>query len=76
MFVDGDIKTGMDAFKALALGATAACIGRPLMTAIKNVGAEAVTDYLKKVNEQLGKAMACTGCHTMDRMDPSVIHRI
>ena len=66
----------MDAFKALALGASAVGIGRPLMTAIKNGGAGGVTEYLLKANEQLGKAMACTGCYTMDRMDPSVIHRI
>ena len=76
IFVDGDIRTGMDAFKALALGASAVCIGRPLMTAIKNKGADGVAEYLETANAQLGKAMAYTGCYTLDRMDPSVIHRI
>ena len=66
----------MDAFKALALGASAVCIGRPLMTAIKNKGADGVAEYLETANAQLGKAMAYTGCYTLDRMDPSVIHRI
>ncbi len=74
LFVDGDIKTGMDAFKALALGASAVCIGRPLMTAIKNDGAEGVAAYLANANAQLAKAMAYTGCYTLDRMDPTVIH--
>ena len=74
IFVDGDIRTGMDAFKALALGASAVCIGRPLMTAIKNKGADGVSEYLETANAQLGKAMAYTGCYTLDRMDPSVIH--
>ena len=74
IFVDGDIRSGMDAFKALALGADAVCIGRPLMTAIKQNGAQGVADYLAKADAELRKAMAYTGCTTMDRMDPGVIH--
>ena len=74
IFIDGDIRSGMDAFKALALGADAVCIGRPLMTAIKNGGAEGMAAYLKEVNDGLRKAMSCTGCYTLSRMDPSVIH--
>lgn len=75
IFVDGDIRSGMDVFKSLALGATAACIGRPLMTAIKEGGAEGVAAYLANVKAGLGKAMACTGCYDLSRMDPAVIHR-
>ena len=74
LFVDCEISTGMDAFKALALGASGVCIGRPLMTAIKQKGAEGVAEYLKKANDQLGKAMAYTGCTSLEKMDPSVIH--
>ena len=74
LFVDGDIRSGMDAFKALALGADAVCIGRPLMTAIKNGGADAVASYLADVNAELGKAMAYTGCWRLSKMDPTVIH--
>lgn len=76
IFVDCEIRTGMDAFKALALGATGVCIGRPLMTAIKQNGAQGVKEYLEKVNAELGKAMAFTGCTTMSRMDASVVRRI
>ena len=76
IFVDGEIRTGMDAFKALALGATAVCIGRPLMTAIKQDGAEGVAEYLRKANGELAKAMAYTGCTDTGRMDPAVVHKI
>ena len=76
LFVDGEIRTGMDAFKALALGAKGVCIGRPLMAAIRQGGAEAVREYLEGANKELAKAMACTGCTTLSRMDPTVIHRI
>lgn len=74
LFVDCEIRTGMDAFKALALGAKGVCIGRPLMTAIKQGGAEAVRDYLLKANGELKKAMAFTGCADLEHMDASVIH--
>ncbi len=74
LFVDCMIQTGMDAFKALALGATGVCIGRPLMTAIKNDPDNGVRDYLLKANRELAKAMAYTGCTNLSKMDPSVIH--
>ena len=76
LFVDCEIKTGMDAFKALSLGAKGVCIGRPLMTAIKQGGADAVRDYLLRANDELKKAMAYTGCADLSQMDPTVIHRI
>lgn len=76
VFVDDEIRTGMDAFKALALGASGVCIGRPLMTAIKEDPENGVSAYLKKANDELKKAMAYTGCTDLSKMDPSVIHRI
>ncbi|MBQ7371303.1 MAG: alpha-hydroxy-acid oxidizing protein [Blautia sp.] len=75
IFVDDEISTGMDAFKALALGANAVGIGRPLMTAIKKNGADGVRNYLKKATEELAKAMAYTGCTDLGKMDSSVIHK-
>ena len=74
IFVDCEIQTGLDVFKALALGATAVCIGRPLMTAIKKDGENGMAEYLLDVRKQLSKAMAYTGCTSLDKMDPTVIH--
>ena len=76
LFVDCEIRTGMDAFKALALGATGVCIGRPLMTAIRDNRETGVRDYLFKANRELGKAMAYTGCTDLSKMDATVIRRI
>ncbi len=73
LFVDCEIRTGMDAFKALALGASGVCIGRPLMTAIKDDMENGVKDCLLRANRELKKAMAFTGCPSLDRMDPTVI---
>ena len=76
LFVDCEIQTGMDAFKALALGASGVCIGRPLMTAIRNGGADEVRDYLLTAASGLKKAMAFTGCPTLKSIDPSIIHTL
>ena len=76
LFVDCEIQTGMDAFKALALGASGVCIGRPLMTAIRNGGADGVRDYLLSAAAGLKKAMAFTGCPTLKSIDPSIIHSL
>ncbi|MBQ9593930.1 MAG: alpha-hydroxy-acid oxidizing protein [Lachnospiraceae bacterium] len=73
IIVDCEIATGMDAFKALALGADAVCIGRPLMKALAENKADGVRDYLVKATEELRYAMACTGCVDLTQMDPDVI---
>lgn len=76
IFVDGDIRTGMDAFKALCLGAKAVCIGRPLMTAIKQAGADGVARYLRQAGDELKKAMAYAGCADLSMPNPSMIHQV
>ena len=74
VFVDDEISTGMDAFKALALGASAVGVGRPLMSAIKKDVENGVCEYLKTMNDGLRKAMAYTGTSDLSKMDASVIH--
>ena len=76
LFVDCEIKTGMDAFKALALGAKGVCIGRPLMAAIRENVETGARDYLLRAKGELAKAMAFTGSPDVNRIDPSVIHRV
>ena len=51
VLVDGGFRRGTDIFKALALGATAVCIGRPYvwgLAAFGQAGVEAVLDILRK----------------------------
>ena len=76
VFVDDEIRTGMDAFKALSLGAAGVCIGRPLMSALKQDPENGVRDYLLKAARELSKAMACCGCADLKSMDSSVIHQL
>ena len=66
----------MDAYKAMALGAKGVCIGRPLMAAIRENGAEGVTNYLREATKQLKKAMIGTGCATLADISEEVIYQV
>lgn len=65
IFVDGGIRTGMDVFKALALGADAVLIGRPFVTMVYGGGAEGVQLYVDKLKAELSDTMAMCGAHSL-----------
>lgn len=73
IFVDCGIESGMDVFKALALGADAVCVGRDLMEALKN-GGKAVAERINQMNRELISIMARTGAGSLCEIDSSVIH--
>ena len=73
VFVDCGIMSGMDAFKALALGATAVSAGSSMLKPLAEKGAEGVKDKLLEMNAQLKGVMARTGCYDLAHMDSSVI---
>lgn len=75
IFVDCGFESGMDVFKALALGADAVCVGRALMGPLKD-GHQGVMDKVAQLNAELSVVMARTGAKTLADIDPSVIrHR-
>lgn len=74
VFVDCGIESGYDAYKALALGATAVSVGRHLMPLLKN-GPEAVAERMNQMTAELAGVMARTGVKSLAEMDPSVIHK-
>ncbi|WP_295858543.1 alpha-hydroxy-acid oxidizing protein [uncultured Oscillibacter sp.] len=65
IFVDGGIRSGMDVFKALALGADAVLIGRPFVTMVYGGGAEGVQVYVDKLKAELSDTMAMCGAHSL-----------
>ncbi len=73
IFVDCGITSGIDAFKALALGADAVSVGRPVMPVIEKSGSEGVTELIKEYTAQLAGAMGFTATIDIAHMDPSVI---
>jgi len=73
IFVDCGIESGMDVFKALALGAAAVSVGRHLMTPLKEKGAEGVTDEIISMTQKLAGVMARTASSDLKHIDPEVI---
>ena len=73
IFVDCGIASGADAYKALALGADAVCVGTHLIPYTRE-GADAVADRLREMTAQLRGYMANTGVKDLNSFDPSVIH--
>lgn len=65
VLADGGVRSGVDAFKLLALGADAVLIGRPYAIAAFGGGAEGVRLYSEKVTAELRDTMAMTGCRTL-----------
>ncbi len=65
VLVDGGIRTGLDVFKALALGADGVLIGRPFVTMVYAAGAEGVKVYVDKLRSELSDAMAMCGAHKL-----------
>lgn len=74
VFVDCGIISGMDAYKCLALGATAVSVGRHLMPILKD-GPEAVSNRMNEMTAELAGIMARTGVTELSEMDSTIIHR-
>lgn len=73
VFADCGMISGMDAFKALLLGADAVCAGRVMMEPLREKGAEGVRDTVLSLTKELKGVMARTGCYDLKHMDASVI---
>ena len=73
ILVDGGIRTGMDVFKALALGADGVLIARPFVTMVYGGGAEGVRVYVDKLKAELADTMAMCGAHSLSDINRSMI---
>jgi isopentenyl diphosphate isomerase/L-lactate dehydrogenase-like FMN-dependent dehydrogenase len=75
IFVDCGITRGMDAFKALALGATAVSVGKAIIEGLSKGGAEGVREVIGNITSELNWAMAHTGSGDIGHIDPKLIWR-
>lgn len=73
ILVDGGIRRGSDVLKALALGATAVMVGRPIVYGLAVNGALGVSHVLRLLRDEFEIAMALTGCKTLDDIGPHLI---
>lgn len=73
LVMDGGIRRGTDIVKALALGADAVMVGRPILYALAVGGLAGVAHALTVLQTELEVAMALTGRPTIADLDRSVI---
>lgn len=73
LLVDGGIRRGTDVLKALALGASAVLVGRPVVHGLACGGAAGVAQMLRLLRDEFEIAMALTGCRTLDDIGPDLL---
>ncbi|MBB6561730.1 4-hydroxymandelate oxidase [Acidovorax soli] len=73
VLVDGGIRRGTDVLKAMALGASAVLVGRPVVWGLANAGAAGVAHVLRLLRDELEIAMALTGCATLADASPALL---
>lgn len=73
ILVDGGIRSGLDVFKALALGATAVILARPFVTAVYGGQAEGVQALVDLLKAELEDTMRMTGASTLREIDHTLL---
>jgi 4-hydroxymandelate oxidase len=62
VLLDGGVRRGTDVLKALALGARAVLVGRPILWGLTLDGADGVRAVLQHLRAELDLSMALAGC--------------
>ena len=75
ILVDGGLRSGVDVFKALAMGADGVLLGRPFVTAVYGVAAEGVQCYIDKIGGELEDTMRMCGANTISDISRDMIFR-
>ncbi|XP_070328410.1 2-Hydroxyacid oxidase 1 isoform X3 [Odocoileus virginianus] len=72
VFLDGGVRKGTDVLKALALGAKAVFVGRPIIWGLASQGEKGVQDVLEILKEEFWLAMALSGCQNVKVIDKTL----
>jgi L-lactate dehydrogenase (cytochrome) len=73
VLVDGGVRSGVDVFKAIALGANGVLIGRPWIWALAGGGQSGLADLLATFRREFEVAMALTGVTRVSDIGPELI---
>ena len=74
IYVDSGVRRGSDVLKALALGARAVAIGRPLYWGLAVDGANGVHGVLELLREEVDRALAYCGQTSVQDLEPALIN--
>ncbi len=72
---DSGVRGGADVFNALALGASAVCLGRPYVYGLALAGQQGVQDVIRNVLAELDLTMGLSGYTDMDAIGPHALVR-
>lgn len=73
VLLDGGVRRGTDVLKALAFGARAVLLGRPVLWGLALGGAEGVTATLTLLRAELSLALALAGCTNVQAIPRSLL---
>ena len=73
IYVDGGIRRGSDVLKAVALGARAVLIGRPVLWGLCVAGEQGAVQVLEILRRELDEAMLLCGCNETQRCRPVAV---
>lgn len=73
--VDGGVRRGIDALKALALGADLVAVGRPILWGLAVDGAAGVQRVIEILCEELSRSMALVGARSLAEITPDLVRR-
>jgi 4-hydroxymandelate oxidase len=75
VLVDGGLRSGLDVMCALALGADAVLVGRPVLWALAADGARGVERCLRALTDDLAESMALAGARTLSGISADLVAR-
>lgn len=75
IFVDGGIRSGVDIFKALALGADGVLICRTFVTALYGGEEEGIKTYIDKLASELEDTMSMCGAYSLNDISRDMIRK-
>jgi lactate 2-monooxygenase len=75
VLLDSGIRGGADAFKAIALGANAVCIGRPYVYGLTIAGAHGVYEVLRNIMADFELTMGLAGCRNIREIAENTLVR-
>ena len=76
VYVDGGVRSGLDALKSLCLGAKLCFVGRAWAYALGAGGQAGVARLLATLRSELEVAMVLTGCRTPREAGPALLERL
>lgn len=76
IYIDGGVRRGADAIRAIALGARAVLVGRPVLWGLAVAGEPGVARVLRMLEEELVNAMQLCGIRSLADIGPHTVRRL